>query len=279
MKYKSDHKKWRLFKPTYIILLMIAFLTIFPFYHMIMMSLGGTIFSFSLFPLNPTIDKYVYALTRTGTITWLFNTLLYAGAVSIFTIFLDSLVAYPLAKGDFKGKDTIFLLIVSYLMVPEQAIIVPLFKLMHNLGLVNNLLALILPGIISPTGVFLMRQYILNVPSDIIDSARIDGCSEVRIYWNIILPTCKPALLTVTVLKFIMHWNMFLYPLVMLTEESKYTLPVGIATVSWGMFGADWNLMSAMCTISIIPTIVLFLIFQKRIREGIVLRERAGIKR
>ncbi|MEM3407525.1 MAG: carbohydrate ABC transporter permease [Candidatus Aenigmatarchaeota archaeon] len=263
----------------YTILIIFALVTIFPLYHMIIVSLGGYGFSFSLIPLNPRIDEYLHVLIATEMINWLINTFIYAGSVSIFTVFLDSLIAYPLAKGDFKGRNFIFLLVISYLMIPEQAVIIPLFKLMGSLGLINNLLALILPGIISPTGVFLMRQYILNVPSDILDSARIDGSSEIGIYWRIILPVCKPALLTVAALKFIMHWNMFLYPLVMLRKSSMFTVPVGIATISWGMFGANWNLMSAACIISIIPTILIFLFFQKQIQTGIILRERAGIKR
>ncbi len=279
MKTRKNHGKKSLHMFTYIILVIFALITIFPLYHMIIVSLGGYGFSFSLIPSNPNINEYIHVLIKTEMMNWLLNTFIYAGFVSIFTVFLDSLIAYPLAKGDFKGRNLIFSLVISYLMVPEQAVIIPLFKLMHNLGLINNLLALILPGMVSPTGVFLMRQYMLNVPSDILDSARIDGSSEVGIYWRIILPICKPALLTVAALKFIMHWNMFLYPLVMLRKSSMFTVPVGIATISWGMFGANWNLMSAACVISIIPTITLFLIMQKRIRAGIILRERAGIKR
>jgi multiple sugar transport system permease protein len=158
---------------------------------------------------------------------------------------------------------------MTTLMIPGVVTFVPLFVLVANAGLIDTLPGLFLPYLVSPFGVFLMRQFILGLPKDLLDAGRVDGAGELRIFWGIILPLCGPALATLGILTFLGSWNNFLWPLVVAQSESKYTLPVALALYSTGQNSTNYGLLLAGATVVIIPILVVFLVFQKRFIEGI----------
>ena len=262
----------------YAVLILIAFYTLFPLYHMIVVSFQpsavGLFTSISLAPKGFSWKNYIELFTKTSMPRWILNTAIYAGFVAFLTIFLDSLTAFALAKGKIPLKNTLFLLILTGLMIPGQAILIPLFKVMVSLNWVNTYWGIIIPGIVSPSGVFLMRQYMLGIPDEMLDSARVDGSSEFSLYWRIAFPLSMPVIATVAALKFIMHWNAFLFPLIMMRHESMFTIPVGIATFTAWAGAILWGQIMAASVVSVIPTIVVFLVFQKKIVESLALRVR-----
>lgn len=282
MKVKAEYSPVRISKSVilYIFLISLAIITVFPFYHMIIVALRGgrTPLKFSL-PVNLTLEAFTDLFINTEILHWIVNTIIYAGSLALITPFIDILIAYPLAKGKFPGRDFIFIIVLLWTLIPFQSTLVPLFILTAKLGLVNSLLGVIIPGIPTPMGVFFLRQYILSIPNDLIDSAKIDGCSQFQIVWRIIFPICMPALLTLCILKFVYHWGFFIWPLVVLRDVHTFTLPVGVETVSRQIFGAVWGRLFAGSTITVVPAILLYAIFQKKIISGLVLGQARGLKR
>jgi multiple sugar transport system permease protein len=179
------------------------------------------------------------------------------------------MVGYALAMLDFRGRKALFVLVMGTLLIPGVVTFVPLFVLVTNVGLANSLPGLILPFLVSPFGVFLMRQYISGLPKDLLDAGRVDGAGELRIFARIFLPLCGPALATLGILTFLGSWNNFLWPLVVAQEESKYTLPVALALYSKGQNSTQYGLLLAGATVVVIPVLAIFLAFQRRFIEGI----------
>ena len=266
-------KIWVFLCLVYALLSLVALISIFPIYHMFNVSFKprAILYEFTLFPLPPTIENYILLFEGTLMFRWLLNTFAYAGTVALLTIIVDSMTAYCLSKATFPGRDLIFTIILAAMMVPGQVTLIPRFIMFRYMNLINTFWGLLLPGIASPFGVFLLRQYMLALPSDILDSGRIDGCSEWQVFWKIAFPLSRPAIATVAALKFISHWNTFLWPLIVMTTQDNYTVPVGLATLSW-WGGSDWGVMMAGSAISVIPTLAIFIIFQKYILAGLTLR-------
>jgi len=180
------------------------------------------------------------------------------------------MVGYALAKLHFRGKKMVFGLVMGTLMVPGMVTLVPLFVLVANLGLVDTYPGLILPFLVTPFGVFLMRQFIIELPDDLLDAGRIDGASELRIFRQIILPLCGPGVATLGILTFLGQWNNFLWPLVVAQTQDHYTLPVALALFSKNQqVTPNYGLLLAGATVVVIPVLVVFLIFQRRFIEGI----------
>ncbi len=224
-------------------------------------------------PQNPTIDNYVEAITTTRTTglgTALFNSMFVALATVVITLIIDSLAAYPLARMEFKGKKGLFILVLVGLMVPTEVTFISLFLLFHSIGWLNSYQALILPVAASPFGVFLLRQFFIAIPRDLEDAARIDGCSRLRILVTIILPLAKPGLSALAIFTFMLSWNNFLWPLIVMTSPDKMTVPVILAYyVASFAQSLDWGtLMAAAVGATILPVIV-FLIFQKQFVQSI----------
>jgi len=257
----------------YLFLGLLSIIFFFPFYHMVNISLmpSTMLYEINILPKVITFRNYILLFKNTLITRWIINTFIYAGSVVLLTIILDMMVAYSLSKAKFPGRDAIFLIILASMMVPSQVTLISLFVMFHYMNLINTFWGLILPGIASPFGVFLLRQYMLAIPSELLDAARVDGCSEWCILWKIVFPLSRPAIATVASLKFIGHWNSFFWPLVIMTTQDNYTLPVGLATLSW-WGGSDWGLLMAGSTISILPTLIVFAIFQKYIISGLTLR-------
>jgi ABC-type glycerol-3-phosphate transport system permease component len=191
------------------------------------------------------------------------NTLIVAGSVSILKVFLDSMAGYALAKLQITGKRVIFLLMLILLMVPLSALIVPLWSLVNKLGLLDTYWALILPALANPLGVFLMRQFILGLPSDLMDAARLDGMGEFAIYWRIVLPLIKPGLVVLAVIIFTDQYMGFIWPLIATTSNNMELLTVGVAGLH-SRGGVDFGLWSASAVMSLVPIAIVFFALQRQ---------------
>jgi multiple sugar transport system permease protein len=199
-----------------------------------------------------------------------FNSTLIAVVVTAANVAFCSMVGYALAKLNFRGKKLVFGLVMGTLMIPGMVTLVPLFVLVANLGLVDTYPGLMLPFLVTPFGVFLMRQFIIELPDDLLDAGRIDGASELRIFRQIILPLCGPGVATLGILTFLSSWNSFLWPLVVAQTQEHYTLPVALALFSKNQqVTPNYGLLLAGATVVVVPVLVVFLIFQRRFIEGI----------
>ena len=229
----------------------------------------------NFWPIDPTVENYAELFVRLDFTTFFANSIIVAFFVTLGNIVFSSMVGYALAKLEFRGKKLLFLLVLATLMVPGIVTFVPLFVLTANLGLVNSYPGLILPFLITPLGVFLMRQFMLSLPDDIIEAAHIDGAGEWRIFLQVIMPLCGPAVATLTILTFLGSWNNFLWPLVVATTEDKYTLPVALALYSVGQNAAQYGLMMAGAVVVVVPVLLIFVVLQRYFVQGIAL---TGIK-
>jgi multiple sugar transport system permease protein len=220
-------------------------------------------------PETPSLDNFRQLFDRLDFPRFFANSVLVAVAVTAGNLVFCSMVGYALAKLDFAGKRLLFGLVLGMLMVPGVVTFVPLFVLVANLGLVNTYPGLILPFLVTPLGVFLMRQFIMGLPDELIEAARIDGAGEWRIFSRVIMPLCGPALATLGILTFLSSWNNFLWPLVVAQSEDKYTLPVALALVSVGQNATRYGLLLAGSVVVILPVIALFVALQRYFVQGI----------
>ncbi len=220
-------------------------------------------------PENASLDNYTQLFSRLDFGTYFVNSAIVAVVVTAGNLLFCSMLGYALAMLDFRGKKVVFLLVMTTLLIPGVVTFVPLFVLVANAGLINSLPGLILPFLVSPFGVFLMRQYILGLPRDLLDAGRVDGAGELRIFAQIFLPLCGPALATLGILTFLGSWNNFLWPLVVAQTEDHYTLPVALALYSTGQNSMNYGLLLAGATVVVVPVLLVFIAFQRRIIEGI----------
>lgn len=223
----------------------------------------------TFFPSQWTTDNYVTALARGDFSRYIFNSLIVAVSSTILAVVINSMSGYALAKFRFKGDSVIMLIILSTIMLPLEIIMVPIFSVLKFFGLYNTLWALIIPPAATPTGIFLMRQYLLTIPDEIIQSARIDGASEWKIFYSIILPNAKPAIATLAIFSFMWRWNDYVWPLIAINSPRKYTLQLAIANFT-GEFNTDYNSILAVSAISMIPMLIIFVIFQRQFVQGTV---------
>ncbi len=254
---------------TYIILGIIAILMLFPLVWLVstaFKSPSENIFQFppQLIPSQPTFQNFIHVWETNPFGRYLFNSLLVATLTVSLNLLFCSLAAYPLARLTFKGRDLIFTAIIATIMIPFQIVMIPLYVLTVQLGLRNSYLGIIFPSIASAFGIFLLRQAFKSVPKELEEAARIDGCSELGIWWNVMIPAVKPALITLAIFVFIGSWSDFLWPLLILDQPDYYTMPLGVATLA-GTFSLDWRLIAAGSVISIAPVLLFFLILQRYI--------------
>jgi multiple sugar transport system permease protein len=221
-------------------------------------------------PEEPTLDNYRTLFSKESFPRYFVNSTVVALVVTAANVTFCSMVGYALAKLTFRGKKMVFALVMGTLMVPGMVTFVPLFVLVANLGLVDSYPGLILPFLVTPFGVFLMRQFILELPDDLLDAGRVDGAGELRIFRSIILPLCGPGVATLGILTFLGSWNSFLWPLVVAQTQDHYTLPVALALFSKNQqVIPNYGLLMAGATVVVIPVLIVFLIFQRRFIEGI----------
>jgi ABC-type glycerol-3-phosphate transport system permease component len=232
----------------------------------------------SLIPETFMLDNYRRLLSDWPFMIWYRNSFITASVTTVAVLFFSSLAGFGFAKYRFRGQNVLFLVLLASMMIPGAILLIPQFMLIANLGWVNSLAAVIVPSMASAFGIFFMRQFISYVPSELIDAARIDGASDFRIYWQVILPLVKPGLATLGLLTFLGNWNSFLWPLVVLRDGNFMTLPVGMAQMLiFGTPGAPPPFGPAMAatTLAAIPIIVLFLALQRSYIAGLTL---GGVK-
>jgi len=220
-------------------------------------------------PQTATLDNYTQLFSRLKFSTYFINSTLVAVVVTAGNLLFCSMLGYALALLDFKGKRVIFIAVMTTLMIPGVVTFVPLFVLVANAGLIDSIPGLFLPFLVSPFGVFLMRQFFLGLPRDLLDAGRVDGAGELRIFARIFLPLCGPALATLGILTFLGSWNNFLWPLVVAQTEQHYTLPVALALYSTGQNSTQYGLLLAGATVVVLPILLVFMVFQRRFIEGI----------
>jgi alpha-1,4-digalacturonate transport system permease protein len=202
------------------------------------------------------------------------NSVIVTSVATVLTLTINSMAAYAFAKYNFRGRDGLFVLTLAMIMIPLQVILIPIYLVVSSFGLVNTYWGMIIPAAATPTGVFILRQYMLTIPDELIEAARIDGAGEFRIFARIVLPLCRPALAVVGIFSILWRWNDFLWPLLIAQKEELYTLPVALALLN-GQLVVPYNIVLAMSVMSIIPVLFMFIFMQRQIIQGIA---QTGIK-
>ena len=260
------------------ILIITSLLSIFPFIWLTSTSFKGLnedIFSYppQLVPTDFTLTNYIEVWGKVDFMGYFWNSIIVAGLTVILNLILSSLAGYPLARMNFKGKRIVFFSILATIMIPFQAIMLPVYIITLKLHLTDSIsnftgyLGLVMPFAVSAFGIFLMRQAFLKIPKEIEEAAIVDGCNVFQMFIKIILPMVKPTLAVLAVFTFIGSWGEFLWPSIVLTKDSMYTLPVGINNLQ-GMFSSNWRYIAAGSIISTIPIIIFFLAMQKYFISG-----------
>jgi len=259
--------------PIYVLLGIFATISIIPFYWATVSSFKPRYEIFerpSIILRNFTLANYRQLFTETLYVRWFLNSVFIALVYTLLVLFFCSLAGFAFAKYNFFGKKVLFLIILGSMIIPIWTIVLPLFIWFSRLGLMNTYWALILPGSANAFGIFLMRQYIQGIPSEIMDSARMDGCSEFRIYLQIILPLIKPAIGALGIFAYLFSWNNFISPVIFMRTTDMYTLPIGLASFI-GQKNPEYAMLMAGGIISVIPLLVIFLRLQKQLVAGLTL--------
>lgn len=251
----------------YLLLIAITLFMIGPFLWLLstaLKSASENIFQYppKLLPEEPTLSNFGKVMDVFPFWRYLLNSTVVSGLTVILNVLFCSLAAYPLARMNFKGKNTVFILILSTMMIPFQLLMIPVYILSLNLGLQNTYLGMVLPHVTTAFGVFLMRQAFMTVPNELDESARMDGANSFQIWWKVLMPLVKPSLVTLTIFTFVSAWGDFLWPLIIVNDQNMFTLPLGLNMLS-GTFTSDWRLIAAGAVISMIPVIVIFLLLQR----------------
>jgi multiple sugar transport system permease protein len=220
-------------------------------------------------PREVTFEHYVALFTRLNLGRSLLNSAIIAFTVTAISVIVNSMAGYAFAKLRFRGRDGLFRLLATGLVIPTQIAMLPLFLLMKQLGLINTYWGVIIPGMASIFGIFLIRQYAQSIPDDLLDAARIDGAGELRIYASIVLPTIVPILATLGIWTFLSTWNDFMWPLIVLSDERRHTLPVALANLV-GEHVQDTELMMAGSVLTILPVMLVFLFLQRYYIQGVM---------
>lgn len=263
----------------HMLLLVVAAVMIGPFYWMLATSLKGQAEVLRIpptfFPTAPTLENYarVFGVPtvdgRPMILTAFFNSVQIAVFATAGTLFSSSLAAYAFAKIRFRFKNQIFFVFLALLMIPAQITLIPLYIIFARIGWVDTLLPLIVPvALLNPFGIFLIRQFMLNIPDAYVESAKLDGANHFRIYWSIVLPLCQPALITLGLLTFIGRWNDFFGPLIYLSTDSNYPLTLLINAFR-GRWSTEWGVFMAAATVAVVPILILYLVAQRSLIEGI----------
>lgn len=260
------------------ILIFVSLLSIFPFIWLISTSFKGNaenIFAYppQLLPQDFTLGNYIGVCKRVNFLAYFMNSMIVAGLTVVLNLILSAMAAYPLARMRFWGKKTAFFAVLATIMVPFQAIMLPVYLItikLHLIDTVNNLmgyLGLVMPFAVSAFGIFLMRQAFLTIPKEMEEAAIVDGCNVLQVFFKVLMPMVKPSLAVLAIFTFIGSWGEFLWPSIVLTKESMYTLPVGVNNLQ-GMFSSNWRFIAAGSILATIPIIIFFLAMQKYFISG-----------
>ncbi|TGD63630.1 carbohydrate ABC transporter permease [Tabrizicola sp. WMC-M-20] len=212
--------------------------------------------------------NYLDPFLRFDFLTYTKNSIFVTGVATLITLLTNSMAAFALSKYEFRGRGFVVVLIIATLMIPLSVILVPLYSIVSGVGLINSLWGVILPTVATPTGVFLLRQYMLTIPDELLEAARMDHASEWQIYWRIVLPLTAPALAVLAIFSVVWRWNDFLWPLIVLSRQEVYTLQVGLNAYA-GELNVQWHYLLAMTVITMIPVVLVFIFLQRFITAGI----------
>ncbi|MCG5102339.1 carbohydrate ABC transporter permease [Oceanobacillus alkalisoli] len=272
MKKKNDTvTKWLLT----IIIAIIAFIALFPLISLIISSFrpstelmrDGITFSINWNELS--LDNYVYIFTQAGEYwQWYGNSLIVSALTIILSLFFSSMVGYSLALYNFKGRNLIFLFVLVIIMIPFEVLMLPLYQLMIDIKLINTYTGIMLPLIVSPTAVFFFRQYAMGLPQELMDAARIDGCTEYGVFFKVMAPLMLPSFAAMAILQGLHSWNNFLWPLLVIRSNDLFTLPIGLATLLTP-YGNNYDILIAGAVMTVIPIVILFGLFQRYFVAGL----------
>ena len=261
---------------SYVALALVTFLMIFPLIIVVIVSFTPNAVTQTwppkIIPSAWTLDNYTSLFQRLPIGRELLNTIVFAGAVTIISVFFDSLAAYGLSRVDFKGRGILLAVLIATMMIPAMALLIPVYKLLGAMGLVNSYLGIIIPRMADVGGIFLLRQFFISIPKDLDNAARIDGAGEFRIFAQIILPNAVPAILTVGMFNFMGNWNDLLWPLIMTSKPETRTITAGLAMLTGhGSSVTPYGVVMAGALISALPLLIVFFFVQKRFVEGIAM--------
>ena len=265
---------------TYFLLILMTVIIIFPLLIVLITSFTPNKLTQTwppkVIPSSFTLDNYTSLFQRMPIGKQLMNTVIFAGAVTIFSVFFDSLAAYGLSRIDFKGRGFLLGILIATMMIPGMALLIPVYKLLASMGLVNSYWGIIIPRLADVGGIFLMRQFFISLPKDLDNAARIDGAGEFRIFWQIILPNAKSSVLVVTMFNFMGNWNDLLWPLIMTSRPETRTITAGLAMLTGhGSSVTPYGVVMAGALISALPLLIIFFFIQKSFVQGIAM---TGIK-
>ena len=251
---------------------MISIIALVPFLWMISTSLksSGALLAVPIqwIPEEPTLQAYVRLFSLTGILRSIVNSFIVTAGAVVFTLASSSLAAFALSKIEFRGREGVFMLFIASMMLPSQVLFIPLYLIMNNLGLVNNLFAIILPYLFQAFAVFMLRQQMMSIPDTYLDAAAIDGAGLLRSFITVFLPMCRTALVTLAIIISMNAWNDYLMPLVILTSSENYTLPIILNSLS-GQFKTGYDLLMAGSLVSIVPLLVVYIVFQRYFASGL----------
>ncbi|OGX39272.1 MAG: hypothetical protein A3C53_01945 [Omnitrophica WOR_2 bacterium RIFCSPHIGHO2_02_FULL_68_15] len=264
---------WRLVAVVSVLILG-ALAMILPYYWMVLSSIKPPEELYTYPPrfvvLHPTLKPYQELFTLLPMARSLLNSLGVAAAVTLSNMLFCSMAGYAFAKLRFPGRDTMFLALISSMMIPWQVFLIPGFVIVKHLGWLNTFWALIVPNLAMPFGIFLCRQYIMSIPDGLLEAARIDGYHELGIYWHVILPLVTPALATLAIFTFLSQWNSFVWPLIIIQSSEMRTVPLLLAVLN-GQFGANFAMIMAGALVVTLPMLIVFLAFQRQFIQGVFL--------
>ncbi len=256
----------------HILAVMISVIALVPFLWMISTSLksSGALLAVPIqwIPEEPTLQAYVRLFSLTGILRSIVNSFIVTAGAVVFTLASSSLAAFALSKIEFRGREGVFMLFIASMMLPSQVLFIPLYLIMNNLGLVNNLIAIILPYLFQAFAVFMLRQQMMSIPDTYLDAAAIDGAGLLRSFITVFLPMCRTALVTLAIIISMNAWNDYLMPLVILTSSENYTLPIILNSLS-GQFKTGYDLLMAGSLVSIAPLLVVYIVFQRYFASGL----------
>jgi len=235
---------------------------------------AGQVYDLRLIPLEPTFNNYIKVLSDGRFMRWFFNSALVAVTVTLSNVFFDSLVGYTLAKFDFRGRNLVFIAILSTLMIPTEMLVIPWYLMSSKLGWLDSYWGIMFPGMMTAFGTFLMKQFFEGVPDDFLEAARVDGLNEFTIWWKVAMPLVTPAISALAIFTFLGNWTAFFWPLIVTTSRELYTLPVGLSSFAVEQ-SIQWEMIMTGAALATIPTLLVFLFFQRYIVRGVML---AGLK-
>ena len=254
----------------YVLLSAFASITLVPLVWLVAASTKAPadLFHYTFFAPRIGLSNFTLLFQKVHFVRYLMNSVFIAGASVMVQLLFSSLAGFALAKYEFRGKKPVMILMVSTMLIPGQVVMAPLYTLLYRLGLVDQYLGLIVPGAVSVFGIFLFRQSILQVPDELLHAARIDGCSELRIYWDIVMPISRPMIGAFCLISFMGSWNSFLWPQILLHQEERFTLPILLNQLI-GLYTQQYGMLMAGTLLSILPVVVLFLLLQKEFVAGL----------